>query len=140
MVNVVTWLARDSRRLEALLEVIDRYVASGDLTTAKDAFAHFDERLRARIRIEEEVVFPMAEKAVQEPRFAATARMKREHLVVLDLLAAVADGFASRHSGLQADVQELRAAVRLHFSAEHETLGPILAAIHPDAAAEHLFA
>jgi len=138
MVNVVTWLARDSRRLEALLEVIDRYVASGDLTTARDAFTHFDQRLRARIRIEEEVVFPMAEKAVQDPRFGATARMKREHLVLLDLLAAVEEGFSSRQ-GLQADLQELRAAARVHFRAEHEALGPILAAIHPDTAVEQLF-
>src|SRR4051812_32610520 len=80
-------LTREHHRLLALLDAALRELAEGD--DATPTITAFARRLRAQLRIEEELLFPAAERIVQDVGYPPTAALRREHEVFARLLGDV---------------------------------------------------
>jgi hypothetical protein len=120
-------LDRESRLLEALRDDLERYVRVPQPLLAEHALEVLDTRMRVRLRHEEDRVFPRIEATVGDPRFVPTARLRRQHGVLLDLLESVGQAVRARDWVLAGfDLRELGAALRAHLDEERRVLLPML--------------
>lgn len=111
----------DHQRLQAHLDDLVGRISDGDFGNAEVALTAFARRLRAHLRIEEEVLFPPVEHIVKSPALLATAALRREHDLFRGLLAEVE---ASSSSAALGNLRELQAALRLHVEKEEKLLYP----------------
>jgi hemerythrin-like domain-containing protein len=119
-------LTREHHRLLALLDGAVRELTTGE-DDAMKAVTSFARRLRAQLRIEEEVLFPAAERVVQDNEFATTTALRREHAVFKKLLAAIEQDLERGQRGAAAgDLCELRAALRLHLDKARQIVFPMV--------------
>jgi hypothetical protein len=116
-------LERESKLIDGLRELVERYVQMKDVTRSEDAITSLGARLRERIHLEETVLFPAVERLAGDK---LTARMRRQHVVLLTLVAgierALRDGCLDAAAG---DLRELAAALRAHLVEERGVLMPI---------------
>jgi iron-sulfur cluster repair protein YtfE (RIC family) len=127
MEATATELDRESRLLEALRDDLERYVRGTKPELAEHALEVLDARMRVRLRHEEDVVFPRIEASVSDPHFLPTARLRRQHQVLFDLLESVGRAVRERDWVLAGyDLRELGAALRAHLDEERRVLLPML--------------
>jgi hypothetical protein len=132
MESTVEILLRGGRLIEGLQSLVDRYVEERSGTRAGDAIDTLADRLRERIQLEEEKLFPAIERLVGDKDFALTARMRRQHLVLLDLVTGIQESLnTGAYDAAAGDLRELKAALRTHMDEERRVLMPILGAHHP---------
>jgi iron-sulfur cluster repair protein YtfE (RIC family) len=123
----VELLLRDGRLIESLQQLVDRYVGEHSGAPAEEVLAALTDRLRSRIRLEEERLFPRIERLVGDPRFALTERMRRQHAVLLDLVAGIEAALRRNDFDAAAgDLRELKAALHTHLEEERRVLLPIV--------------
>jgi hypothetical protein len=128
-------IRRDSDRLVALCIVTARKAEAREHAALEVAFTKLAEALRRRLHFEEDELFPRIEHAVSEPVFAITARMRRQHRALVELLAEVEAAIgAGRLEAALFDLRELEAALRTHIDAEARALSPGLGALGSDGA------
>ncbi len=112
---------KDHQRLLALLETAKRDVY-GDEETLLPAFTAFVRRLRAHMRIEEELLFPVID-AIQQDAKNLTASLRREHDAFRELVAEIEGALGQgERAGLAANLRELEAALRLHEAREEQLI------------------
>ena len=112
---------KDHQRLLALLELAKRD-ALGDETALMHAFTAFVRRLRAHMRIEEELFFPVIDAIVQNGGKSVTASLRCEHDAFRQLVGEIETALGrGERAGLAANLCELEVALRLH-EAREETL------------------
>jgi hypothetical protein len=120
-------LIRDDRLLEGLRSLVDRYVGEQSSDAAVEALSSLAARLKARIAFEEGHLFPRIEQRVDDPRFALTSRMRRQHAVLLELLEGIEEAVRRDNFAAAAgDLRELQAALHAHLEEERRVLLPIL--------------
>lgn len=135
MEKVVRSLHRDGHRLEALRAAVVQHAAASDRQGTEAAFNALARRLRRRIRLEEDLLFPAVEVFVHDPAFETTAKMRKEHVVLLSLLAGI-----ERHvhgadwAAIGGDLRELGAALHTHLEAERQLLHPLVSRLGEDEA------
>jgi hypothetical protein len=95
------FLARDLQRLRAHAASLARSIACG-CAEAEDELGAFAGALRMRMRLEEELIFACLERQVADPQFAPTVELRREHRMLLALLAAVEDDLSLGRRGAAA--------------------------------------
>jgi hypothetical protein len=135
MESTVEVLLRGGRLIESLQSVVDRYVEERAGERAGDAFTTLAGRLRERIQLEEEKLFPAIERLVGDEHFALTERMRRQHAVLLDLVTGIMDSLnTGAWHAAAGDLRELKAALRTHMDEERRVLMPILGAHSPGCA------
>jgi hypothetical protein len=120
-------LLREGRMIEGLQALVERYVGERMPARAQEALTTLAGRMRVRIRVEEEELFPRLEALVDTAEFSPTARMRRQHRVLLELVDGIE--LAIREGNLIAaagDLCELRAALHTHLEEERRVLLPIL--------------
>jgi iron-sulfur cluster repair protein YtfE (RIC family) len=141
MDQVVRSLHRDGHRLEALRGAVLQHAAASDRKGTEAAFNALARRLRRRIRLEEELLFPAIEAFVRDPAFETTAKMRREHLVVLSILTGIERHLASSDwAAVSGDLRELGAALHTHLEAERLLLHPLIGRLGPNEALAAAFA
>lgn len=114
---------RDHNHLLALASAAGSALRGGDRSPL-DALAV---RLRRHLRLEEEQLFPAAERLVEDPRFHLTATLRREHGMLRAILAGVEAELAHDNlAGAIGDLRELASALGLHERKERELLYPML--------------
>jgi iron-sulfur cluster repair protein YtfE (RIC family) len=129
MEGTAALLMRESRLIEALSEMVERYVHDGAIAESEDALTSLARRLRARIKLEEETLFPAIERKVGDPKFIETARMRRQHVVIIELLRGIDRALEDRQMAIvSGDLQELKAALKAHLEEERKVLLPLLGA------------
>jgi hemerythrin-like domain-containing protein len=120
-------LVREARLIEAMRQVVERYVGAEETDAAGAALGSLGSRLRRRIRLEENSLFPAIERRLGDPRFEPTARMRRQHAVLLELLdgieRALKEGELATVAG---DLRELKAALRAHVDEEERVILPLV--------------
>jgi hemerythrin-like domain-containing protein len=114
-------VVKDHQRLLTLLETAKRG-AYGDDAALQPAFTAFVRRLRAHMRIEEEMLYPVIDAFLADDR-RVTASLRREHDAFRALVAEIEAtlGRADR-AGLAANLSELEAALRLHEAREEQLI------------------
>jgi iron-sulfur cluster repair protein YtfE (RIC family) len=126
MNRVVNDLHRDSRRALALLGALSRGLSDGDGDGAREVMGLLSLRLRRRFTLEEEHLYPALESALGDPRFSPTARMRREHEAIRDLLTTLERDLAhDRWWAADGNLRELEAALRTHLREEEHVLHPL---------------
>jgi hypothetical protein len=122
-------LARRGRLIEGLRSLVERYVGEHDRAQAEDSFAAMARHVRERIRLEEKSLFPALEQLGAGADFEPTRRMRRQHVVLLEMIDGLEQSIA-RGAWTTAlfDVRELHAALKLHHEEEQRVLFPILGA------------
>lgn len=115
--------ARDHERIAQLFDRAFRELAAGRGGAEISAIVA---RLRMHLDLEEEVVLPAVERAVEDPRFVLPAAMRREHAVLRELLVEI-DAEASKggHAGVEGNLRELEAALRVHHAKEEKVFYPL---------------
>ena len=120
-------LVREARLIEALRTVVERYVGAQEPVAAGAALSALGARLRQRIHLEESALFPAIERRVGEPRFEPTARMRRQHAVLLELLGGIEQALQEgRIAAAAGDLRELKAALRAHVEEEERVILPLV--------------
>ena len=85
--------------------------------------------LLAHFRREETELFPLAERAAGDPRLPKTASLRREHLVLRELLSDIEAALARRdRAAARGNLLELAASLRLHCDQEAALYEKTLAA------------
>jgi hypothetical protein len=102
---------RDQRRVFALLDAAVRDSA---------ALPTFEHRLRAHLRIAEEILVPAVHRALLTVESVGTRTLLRQHAVIRELLHDL-----PQPAGREATLRELRATLALHFAVE-SSLFPIV--------------
>jgi iron-sulfur cluster repair protein YtfE (RIC family) len=75
--------------------------------------------LRAHLSIEEDILFPAAERLAGEPRYRVTAALRREHHVLRSLLGEIhKDLLLGDRAAAVGDALEFTASLRLHLEKE----------------------
>ncbi len=124
-----TLLTREARLIEGLRVLVEQYVDDHASPQSEDALASLARRLRERIRLEEQSLFPAIERLVGDPQFPQTQRMRRQHAVLLDLVRGIERALQEGKFTVAAgDLRELKAALHAHLEEERRVLLPILAA------------
>ena len=119
------FLVRDLQRLRALATTLAGHIVAGS-TGADDELDAFAEALRMRVRLEEELIFACVERFVDAP-FAPTLDLRREHRMLLALLAAVEDDLALGRRGAAAGLlRHLETELAAHGRKEAEVLHPLV--------------
>jgi iron-sulfur cluster repair protein YtfE (RIC family) len=112
--------------LEDLCRIVERYGGAKEMRRAEDALTRLARGLRERIRMEEAVLFPALERLVKDEAFVPTRRLRRQHTVLLELLAGIERSIQREEWGaVVGDLQELRAALNAHLEHERGVLMPI---------------
>jgi hypothetical protein len=126
METTTAMLERESRLIDGLRALVERYVGDKDQGRAEDAITSMGARLRERIHLEETVLFPAVERLIGNAR---TMRLRKQHAVLLGLVAEIErsllDGAFDAATG---DLRELAAALKAHLDEERKVLLPIIGA------------
>ena len=124
METTAAMMERESKLIDGLRTLVEKYVEERDLGRSEDAITSLAARMRERMKIEETALFPAVERLIGD---AGTARMRRQHVVLLSLVAgierALRDGNLDAAAG---DLRELQAALKAHLDEERKVLLPIL--------------
>ena len=121
-----TRLARETRLIESLRALVRRYVGT-DPVAADAAMVALGQHIRRQIQLEEHALFPAIEERLGDACFEPTARMRREHRVILELLGGIERGLAAGHlNAVAGDLSELTAALRAHLAEEQRVIGPLI--------------
>jgi hemerythrin-like domain-containing protein len=116
-------VCRDHNHLAALVRAAGSALADGDA----GPLSALAGRLRQHLRIEEEQLFPAAERLVDDPSFHLTATLRREHDVLRGLLAEVEQELArDNFAGARGNLSELATTLVLHQRKERQVLFPML--------------
>jgi hypothetical protein len=120
---MVTALGRDDEQLAALHAEAERCLLAGESGPADASLQAFSRRLRRRIRLEEDLLFP----ALADRASGAVLRMRREHAVLMELLTGVERSFGAGCWEIAlGDLREMGAALRTHLAEERRTLHPLI--------------
>jgi len=105
---------------------LDRALQSHDLRAARHHLATFGQRLTTYLRHEERTLFPLLEGDRPAP-YLPTARMRREHVMLRQLVVLLWDALAERDRQRQRQlVSALRSVLMLHLTKEAWVLQPLL--------------
>lgn len=105
--SVAACLEHDHRLMDAILTDVDVFANQRDWRAAAAYFAQFRARITAHMAVEEEIVFPIFQRATGYD--GPVAVMLREHEQIRRLLAAVEQGL----SGAEASADPLAALAEL---------------------------
>jgi hypothetical protein len=123
-------MLRDTTLIETLRADVERCAAAEDRPRTEDALTLLAQRLRARVRLEESSLFPALEALVREPQFRPTARLRRQHAVLLELVAGIELALRSlKWATVHGDLRELKAALMAHLEEERRVLFPLVGSL-----------
>ena len=135
------YLEWDHDRLDSLLAAHAEALRSGRMDEAWQRFREFSAGLRHHIRMEEEVLFPAFEKAMQDGGCGPTTVMRQEHRMIEALLDRMAAAMADPGAGLaprellRRDLLELLGE---HNAKEEHIVYPLTDLHHPGSERQEL--
>jgi iron-sulfur cluster repair protein YtfE (RIC family) len=119
--NVTGYLSWELDRLDGLLQEAELRVADERWPDAAETHALFERGMQRRIRLEEEIVFPLFEARsglVDGP----TAVMRDEHRSIRQAIAMMRTGIESEDAGLYAEALRFLQSVRRGHDAKEERI------------------
>jgi iron-sulfur cluster repair protein YtfE (RIC family) len=120
-------MLRDTALMEALQADVERYAEAEDRPRTEDALTSLARSLRERVRLEEELLFPALEALVAQPHYRPTARLRRQHAVLLEILTGIERAVRSlAWATVHGDLRELKAALKAHVEEERGALFPLI--------------
>jgi iron-sulfur cluster repair protein YtfE (RIC family) len=116
-------LTRDHHRTLALIAAAQRELS---LPGSPRSLTELGRRLRAHLRLEEELIFGAVEALVGDPGFHVTATLRREHQALRALFADVEAELArDNRAGAWGNLRELATSLAVHERKEHDVLFPM---------------
>jgi hypothetical protein len=127
MENAAQRMMRETLLIAGLREVAEHHAKEEDQAQTREALTTFAKALRQRVRLEEEFLYPALEGLVRDPHLAATARLRRQHAVMLELLGEIARAINHQEwRAVHGDLRELKATLDAHAREERHVLAPVL--------------
>lgn len=124
--TVTELLEGDHDRLDGILDSVRTLVAAGSFGEARERFAEFTCGLRRHIDFEEQILFPVFEKATGMFEAGPTSVMRGEHVEIRDLLDAVAATLPDADSARAGDaIERLVDSLGTHNLKEERVLYPM---------------
>lgn len=123
--TITEYLHNDHKRLDAILEMVDKQAKAEDYPSAVCCYAEFSCGLTHHIDREEHVLFPVFEKATGMTQSGPTVVMRAEHAEIRHALAQLAQALENKDAtGYEAARGSLMGVLAPHNVKEEDILYP----------------
>ena len=117
----------DSSKLRAEIMTVVHALPETPRDTVLAQLTAIARNLRARLHVEETVLFAAIERDASLTTLAAMACLRAEHHAIRDLLVEIEQGVAADHRhAVAGNLRELEAMIRAHDTAESRVLPPLV--------------
>jgi hemerythrin-like domain-containing protein len=118
---------QDSSKLRAEIRTVVHALPEAPRDDVVVLLSAIARTIRARLHVEETVLFTAIERVASMPTLSAMATLRTEHNAIRDLLGEIEQGVAADHrDAIAGNLRELEAMIRAHDDFEARVLPPLV--------------